>query len=105
MQTTHKLNRNLGSLTITHPFHPLFGKSYTILEVKEIYGSRRYSLLTDSGVLSVPESWTDRYSKPIFSKDSYSFSLDACFLHDLVQLLKSIDDFSRLPHERIEKHK
>ena len=50
----------MGSLTITHPYHPLKGQSYDILKIKKINGERRYSLRVDDDVVCVPESWTDR---------------------------------------------
>lgn len=95
MRITQKLNPLLGSVTITHPFHPLHGQSYTVLKVKEINGSRRYSLLTDSGVICISESWTDRQAKPMLNLDPCIHPLDAYILKELAQLLETIDDFSK----------
>ncbi|MBC7961170.1 MAG: hypothetical protein H7X94_15020 [Vallitaleaceae bacterium] len=94
MQITQKLNPLLGSLKIIHPFHPLYGRHYNILEVKEVNGSRRYSLRTDSGVLCVPESWTDRQVERKQELDSHIIHFDAFTLKELAQLLKTLDDFS-----------
>jgi hypothetical protein len=51
------LNQDLGTATITHPFHPLFGKSYTILKIRKLATGRHYSLLADEDIFCVPESW------------------------------------------------
>lgn len=87
-QITQKLNTFLGSVTITHPFHPLNGESYDILEVKDMIGLRRYSLRTDSGVLCVPESWTDRQKHKL---DSQKIRFDAFTLKELTQLLQNLE--------------
>ncbi|WP_157047279.1 DUF5372 family protein [Alkaliphilus metalliredigens] len=85
---TQKLNPLLGSLTITHPFHPLCGQNYDILEVKKFNGLQRYSLRTDSGVICIPESWTDRQ---IHKLDSHMTHFDAFTLKELAQLLQSLE--------------
>ena len=53
-------NTLLGSVTVTHPFHPLRGQTFSVLKVRKVHQVRFYSLDTDHGVLSVPEAWTDR---------------------------------------------
>jgi Family of unknown function (DUF5372) len=83
----------LGSITITHCFHPLFGKSFSILKIREIHGLRNYSLLSESGVLSVPESWTDRYNQQIFSPASDKLRFNAYDLKELAQFLQKYNHF------------
>jgi L-lactate utilization protein LutC len=51
------LNKDLGSATITHPFHPLYGKSFAILKIRKFPSGRFFSLLTENDVFCVPESW------------------------------------------------
>lgn len=75
MQIAHKANTLLGYTTITHPFHPLRGKNYEVLKVKEVNKERLYSLRTDSGVVCVPESWTDRKIGPEGFKGSLNNNL------------------------------
>lgn len=94
MQITQKFNPLLGSLIITHPYHPLKGQSYFILKVKEVNGIRRYSLRTDSGVICVPESWTDRQVQQKFNLDSNMIPFDAFTLKEVAQLLGTLEDFS-----------
>jgi hypothetical protein len=59
-QNAHVVNSHLGMVTITHPFHPLQGQSFALLNIKEMDGLRRYSLQTDTGVVCVPETWINR---------------------------------------------
>jgi hypothetical protein len=82
----------LGSLTITHPFHNLRGQSFKILKVKKVNGVHLYSIETGSGVLCVPESWTDR--SPLYPPSDASFPLSPWALRELVKLIKILDDFS-----------
>jgi len=88
VRIAHKTNTLLGCTTITHSFHPLRGKSYEVLKVKEVNRQRLYSLRTGSGVVCVPESWTDRKLQP----DSISgpkLPFNAITLKELAQLLLS----------------
>jgi len=78
------LNKDLGSATITHPFHPLYGKTYTILKIRKLATGRRYSLLADEDVFCVPESWIT--PKEANCTDYPPFSAD---------VLRLLMDFSR----------
>jgi hypothetical protein len=89
MQTTHGFSQSLGSLTITHPFHYLKGCTFKILKVKKLNGVRLYSIETDTSVLCVPESWTDR--NPL-SPTAVNSPLNPWVLKDLVKLLKFLDE-------------
>jgi len=102
-QITQKLNPFLGSVIITHPFHPLNGQCYSVLKVKEVNGIRRYSLRTDSGVICVPESWTDRQSQQKYSLDSVKIHFDAFTLKELAQLLQTLEDFPLLSSKVVDK--
>ncbi|WP_169787929.1 DUF5372 family protein [Alicyclobacillus ferrooxydans] len=87
MQNALQLNPLSESATITHPFHPLCGQTFALLKVKHINGTPLYSLQTNSTVISVPESWTDRYriqdSKPVTP-------YNALDLKELVELLQNL---------------
>lgn len=74
-------NTLLGSVTVTHPFHPLRGQTFSVLKVRVVNQVRLYSLDTDLGVLSVPEAWTDR--QPVSGLPSTPWSpevIQACRL-------------------------
>jgi hypothetical protein len=51
------LNKDLGTATITHPFHPLQGKTFAILKTRNYPTGRFVSLQDDNDVFCVPESW------------------------------------------------
>ena len=88
---THLLNLDLGSLTITHPYHPLKGQSYDILKIKKINGERRYSLRVDNDVVCVPESWTDRcVAHPIDLNEDRPLQFNAVDLAKLAGLLRDL---------------
>jgi Family of unknown function (DUF5372) len=92
-QNALQFNPLSESVTITHPFHPLHGQTFALLKVKHVNGIPLYSLQTNSTVVCVPESWTDRYhiedSKP-------ATPFNALDLKELVELLQNIDDSSNL---------
>jgi hypothetical protein len=97
VQITQKLNPVLGSIKITHPFHPLRDQNFDILKVREINGARHYSLRADSGVICVPESWTDRQIQQKQQANSPTLRFDAAALKELVVLLQALEQFSKAP--------
>jgi hypothetical protein len=90
VHTAHISNNNFGNLTITHPYHPLNGKSFDILKIKQINGARRYSLHVDNDILCVPESWTDRCAIQSNQVELGTAIFDMRHLTELVELLRSI---------------
>ncbi|WP_164826811.1 DUF5372 family protein, partial [Paenibacillus alginolyticus] len=89
MQNAHLVNSHLGMVTISHPFHPLQGQSFSLLSIREVNGLRRYSLQTDTGVVCVPETWTNHHA-PITLPPSLSF--DLLTLKELAQLLRTLEE-------------
>jgi Family of unknown function (DUF5372) len=58
-------NESLGSLVVTHPFHPLCGERLEVLYVRRCAGGRVY--VCDGGQfggVSLPEAATDRGPEP-----------------------------------------
>jgi hypothetical protein len=50
----------LGSVEITHPFHPLRGQKFGVLKLRTVSGLARLSLRhPELGTLAVPADWTD----------------------------------------------
>jgi hypothetical protein len=50
-----------GCAEITHPFHPLKGKSFTILKTRSVAGVETLVLQgTSRGTFAVPSEWTDQ---------------------------------------------
>lgn len=78
--------RDLGTVTILHPYHPLYGQSFPVLKVRKVDGQRRYSLRSEDDVFSIPESWITDTGQNAFS-ESY-FDADAIkSLLELAELL------------------
>ncbi|WP_430734209.1 DUF5372 family protein [Fodinisporobacter ferrooxydans] len=93
MQITQSFSQSLGFLTITHPFHPLHDQSFQILKVKEVNGTRMYSIHTDSGIVCIPESWTDRHLPSIQAISRAPNSpLYLGTLKELIDFIKRKDD-------------
>ncbi|MFD1674832.1 DUF5372 family protein [Alicyclobacillus fodiniaquatilis] len=90
-QNALQLNSLSESVTITHPFHPLHGQTFALLKVKHVNGIPLYSLQTNSTIICVPESWTDRHriqdSRPVTP-------FNALDLKELAELMRDLDDFS-----------
>jgi len=50
----------LGSVTITHPFHPFTGKTFTVLKTRKVAGIITVVLQEkERGSFAVPAGWTD----------------------------------------------
>lgn len=79
-------SRDLGSATILHPYHPLFGQSFPILKARKFNGQRRYSLQSEDDIFSVPESWIMDTSQNAFA-DGYFDTDSIRYLLKLVRLL------------------
>jgi hypothetical protein len=51
-----------GCAEITHPFHPLKGKSFVILKCRSVAGVETLVLQGSSrGTFAVPKEWTDQF--------------------------------------------
>jgi len=73
----------LGSLVVTHPFHPLNGQRLEVLFAKRRAGVTVFVCSGGvSGQITLPESWTDRGEPP-----------DACRLS--VEGLAELDTLTR----------
>jgi hypothetical protein len=45
---------------VTHPFHPLHGRKFELIEYRQAWGEYRVTYLNSSGQLQwLPASWTD----------------------------------------------
>src|SRR4029453_18889554 len=82
---------DLGSLVVTHPFHPLFGQCLPVLFTKRRGGA--LVVVCDGGVgdrvtVTLPVTWTDRGPMPA----GHRLSLDA--LVALGKLVTAVVDMS-----------
>ena len=65
-------SKDLGTATILHPYHPLFGQSFPILKIRKLDGQRHYSLHAGDDVFSVPESWVTDTSQNAFAEGYFN---------------------------------
>src|SRR4051794_10438899 len=81
-----------GSAQITHPFHPLNGQSFPVLQCKRIGGIDTLFLRgTDRGTFAVPREWTDQADpSPLAALGLPPTVLEARCLLALVDLLQSL---------------
>jgi hypothetical protein len=81
-----------GSARITHPFHPLTGQSFPILQGKRISGIDTLFLRgSDRGTFAVPREWTDQADpSPLAALGLPPTILEARCLLTLVGLLRHL---------------
>ncbi len=76
----------MGSVVVTHPFHPLSGQRLEILFAKRRAGATVLVCAGGSyGSITLPESWTDRGEPP----ESHRLSAEA--LATLDTLVRAIE--------------
>jgi Family of unknown function (DUF5372) len=52
---------------VTHPFHPLFGRDFEFIELRQNWGEDRVCLRDENGELfSLPAGWTDAVAADLF---------------------------------------
>jgi hypothetical protein len=86
------LKQDYGTATITHPFHPLYGKTYPILKIRKYPHERFVSLLAKDDVFCVPESWV----RPEIANNSDTSPLNA-------EVLRLLLDLSRIFEKCVDK--
>src|SRR5918995_4360089 len=65
MHSTEQSNSPLASDTpqtfrVTHPFHPLQGRAFRLIDCRQTWGEHRVYFYDDAGQLArLPEQWTD----------------------------------------------
>ena len=77
-------------ITIVHPFHPLFGKEFELLDCRQGWGEYRvYFYDSEQVLISMPAAWTDILPRDPFVElsDGRSFYR----LEDLLCLRRFID--------------
>jgi hypothetical protein len=76
--------------TVTHPFHPLKGKSFELLAVRNNWGGDRVSYLgTDGCLRTLPLEWTDVHEPDLV----VTIGADRAFFRaDLLRQLRTLVD-------------
>ncbi|MFC1781657.1 DUF5372 family protein [Planctomycetota bacterium] len=79
--------------TVTHPFHPLYGKKILIVSLKQTWGEDRvFYRQGDGRITSIPACWTSIYEpRPfnVISKDRSVFRFQ-----ELLELTRLIEDYN-----------
>jgi Family of unknown function (DUF5372) len=83
------LNGACQTFRITHPFHPLHGRSFTLVTYRFNWGEQRVYFHDDQGQLvAIPASWTDVFPlDPVISLGAGRSPFRAHDLLELAQLL------------------
>jgi hypothetical protein len=82
----------LGSVRITHPFHPQYNHEFQLLKVRK-FGDRLILSLREpeQGSFGIPADWTDYFSSaPSFTSDPNQFISPSALLM-LCEMVKEID--------------
>jgi hypothetical protein len=81
----------LGSVEVTHPFHPLRGQKFAVLKLRTVSGVATLSVRhPELGSFAIPEDWTD-WSVSNMPPASQSLIIDAFGLADLATIVESLD--------------
>jgi hypothetical protein len=82
----------LGSVRITHPFHPQYNHEFKVLKVRK-FGDRLILSLQEpeQGSFGISADWTDYFSSdsPFTSDPNQYISLSALFV--LCEMVKKLD--------------
>jgi hypothetical protein len=82
----------LGSVKITHPFHPLSGKEFQVLKTRKV-GEKLTLVLkeVERGSFAVPIEWTDYYRSDLKAPDTPDTFISVETLLALCELVKKIN--------------
>ena len=85
MRTAPNANHEKQHFTITHPFHPWWGRRFELIDYRRRWGQWRIYYITENGCQSfLPASWTDAGPKDPFVEQAQGRAIAR--LKDLLQL-------------------
>jgi hypothetical protein len=85
----------LGSIEITHPFHPLRGQKFVVLKLRTVSGVATLSVRhPDLGSFAIREDWTD-WSAANTTPMSQSLMIDAFGLAEVAEIVESLSRGSK----------
>jgi hypothetical protein len=85
----------LGSVEVTHPFHPLRGQKFAVLKLRTISGVATLSVRhPDLASFAIPAGWTD-WSVSNTPPGSQSLIIDAFGLAELAAIVESLTRCSK----------
>ena len=80
----------MGSVTITHLFHPLKGQTFEVLCNKKFNGKDILSLKTEKGSLCVLREWIDKADIDIYQDYNNPSILSVTYLEELIELVSRL---------------
>ncbi|WP_439490853.1 DUF5372 family protein [Algoriphagus sp.] len=85
-------NRELGSVRITHPFHPQYNRQFQVLKARKCAGKLTLSLQgTDSGSFGILVDWTDYLPSETPLLDNPNNYISPSALLSLCEMVKNHD--------------
>jgi hypothetical protein len=94
VHTAHLLTQPTQQFTITHPFHPLYSRTFKIIKCQRLQGRNYFVFIDHNGKKSiVPIAWTDASKEEdafviVSAGRSYFRVQDLLRLSDLVRNLQ-----------------
>jgi len=83
----------LGSVEVTHPFHPLRGQKFAVLKLRMVAGVARLSVRhPELGTFAIPADWTDW---SVASMPGQLLMIDAFGLAELAEIVESLSHGSK----------
>jgi hypothetical protein len=83
----------LGSIEVTHPFHPLRGQKFVVLKLRTVSGVVRLSVRhPELGTFAIPADWTDW---SVASMPGQSLMIDTFGLVELAEIVESLSRGSK----------
>jgi Family of unknown function (DUF5372) len=75
---------------VSHPFHPLYGRRFDLVEYRQSWGENRVYYVDEQGVRrSMPAEWTDVICQVLFVEVSAGRSrLSAAELLELTEIVR-----------------
>jgi hypothetical protein len=85
----------LGSVEITHPFHPLRGQKFAVLKLRTVSGVATLSVRhPELGSFAIRKDWTD-WSVANTPPGTQSLKIDAFVLAELAVIVESLSRDSK----------
>jgi hypothetical protein len=82
----------LGSVRITHPFHPQYNRQFQVLKARRCAGKLTLSLQgTESGSFGIQAEWTDYFSSDPPSVSGPDEYISPSALLALCEMVKNAD--------------
>jgi hypothetical protein len=78
---------------VTHPFHPLYGRSFELLTCRQTWGEDRVFFYDGGQLRGIPTNWTDAVSPPVFV--TWAAGRAHFRPEDLLNLAAFVDDMRR----------